>query len=122
MQKRPAFLAGIWILALLSAWTLCTGQAREENKKMNHEAEFDALIGVTGKAYDMARDNLLVSAQDLRPLLDERAAQKDWHISRTADIVRGWSQHRVRYRKILADLEAVNVQEERQTAAGLSGV
>jgi hypothetical protein len=110
------------ILALLVDWTLCAGQARKENKKMTHEAEFDALCGMTGKAYDTARDHLLASTPELPPLLDERAAKKDWHIARTADILRGWSQHNAKYKKFLAELDAVDVQTARKTAAGVSGI
>lgn len=83
--------------------------------------DFDVLLEVTGRTYDTRRDALLHSVDDLNARL-EPYAKRDWRSATMSRVLTGWSAHGALYRRVLADLDSVDVAKESRKVSGMSAV
>jgi hypothetical protein len=84
--------------------------------------DFELLKQVTGEFYDTRRDALLRSTPDLKARLAGPEAQGDWYNTIMRRILAGWGEHSLLYRRVLADLDAVDVARESRKVAGISAI
>ena len=105
---------------LLVLATECRAQSAPPGGLEPWEA-FQAVKEATGARYVRLRDELL-REPNLAERLKARRASKDWRTALTARVLQGWLDHAQVYRKFLADMDSVDIENERRSVAGVARV
>jgi hypothetical protein len=88
---------------------------------MANDNDLEILKQLTGEAYEARRNAFLQSSGDLARLAAP-PVPGDWRAAMVRRVLTGWRDHGPLYRRVLADLEAVDVAAESRTVVGISGV
>ena len=96
--------------------------SKQMENNMNQWTEFERLKQLTGSAYQRERDAILQTTPDIKSRLKDYHAHQDWHFRILAQILEGWADHKRLYRQVLAELDAVDVEQESKTVVGISRV
>ena len=82
---------------------------------------FDELRRLEGQAYGQARE-AAGAADDLRRLAAPHRTSVAWQDRTLARILDGWSDNGPLYRRLLDELDAVDVEQQQRTLTGLHGL
>jgi hypothetical protein len=96
--------------------------AGAKEKRMADSNDIEVLKQLAGAPYERARDALLQSRDLPSRLAATPPFPGDWRDTITRLILGGWSKHAPLYRRVLAELDAVNVEHESRKITGISGV
>ncbi|MCP4349979.1 MAG: hypothetical protein GY795_31240 [Desulfobacterales bacterium] len=89
---------------------------------MEYWESFEKLKIKMGNDYLKDREYLLHSIPDIKERVQSYQDDSNWQNRILAGILAGWSDHDKLYSKVLADLDAVDLERELQTVTGISGV
>ena len=120
-MHRRALLAWLAALGGCAAQTNAGKKNTARTQKMANWPEFELLQTLTGRPYLEMRDKLLQSP-DLPRRLREAEQAPGWKPQLHRRILEGWLADRPLYERVLADLNAVDIDRERRANSGVSGV
>lgn len=89
---------------------------------MAQSIAFEALAQLRGKAYLAERDRFFKSQPELLSNAQAYLLNDDWRLRIQAKIIQGWTTEHGFYRNLMSELNAVNVEKQRKTVVGISGI
>lgn len=95
---------------------------RTKEQAMGQWTEFNRLVELTGTAYEQQRDHVLKNTPDLKQKMADLKANPQWQAQVLWGILQGWQDHRDLYQRVLAELNAIDVEHEKKKVTGISGI
>lgn len=89
---------------------------------INEWRELEGLLGLRGEAYAHQRDLLVGDRAGLREHLAAWEASVDWQRRTQGLILRGWSEHAALYRRVVRELDAVDIASMEGMVSGITAV